>query len=72
MHEVKKPVFPIVGHGPNLLLSARAILLADGMNIHAPRGLIENVRLNAKRFDCGLAQGLIKPLKYEYEIREAV
>ena len=49
--------------------SGGEIQLADAINIHAQRGLVETVRLNGLRFDCGSVDGFIKASNHEYEKR---
>ena len=49
--------------------SGGEIQLADAINIHAQKGLVEAVRLNGRRFDCGSVDGFIKASSYEYEKR---
>ena len=36
------------------------IQLADAINIHAQKGLVETVQLNGQRFDCGEVEGYLK------------
>jgi len=45
------------------------IQLADAINIHAQRGLLETVRLNGQRFGCGTLEGFIQALNHEYKTR---
>lgn len=40
------------------------IQLADAINIHAQQGLVETVRLNGTRFDCGSVNGFIEATMY--------
>ena len=49
--------------------SGGEIQLADAINIHAQQGLVEAVRLNGRRFDCGSVDGFVKASGYEYEKR---
>ena len=49
--------------------SGGEIQLADAINIHAQKGLVETVRLNGKRFDCGSVDGFMRAFNYEYEKR---
>ena len=39
------------------------------INIHAQAGLVETVRLNGLRFDCGSVEGFIQASMYEYKKR---
>ena len=43
------------------------IQLADAINVLAKRGLVEAVRLNGKRFDCGSIEGYLKAIIYKAE-----
>ena len=45
------------------------IQLADAINIHAQQGLVETVRLNGRRFDCGSVAGYVEAVKHEYRKR---
>lgn len=45
------------------------IQLADAINIHAQNGLVETVKLNGKRFDCGSVDGFMNAFAHEYENR---
>ena len=49
--------------------SGGEIQLADAINIHAKKGLVETVRLNGRRFDCGSIDGFIKASIYEFKQR---
>jgi UTP--glucose-1-phosphate uridylyltransferase len=49
--------------------SGGEIQLADAINIHAQRGLVETVLLNGLRFDCGSVDGFIRATKHQYEKR---
>jgi len=49
--------------------SGGEIQLADAINIHAHEGLVETVRLNGRRFDCGSVDGFINASRHEYEKR---
>jgi UTP--glucose-1-phosphate uridylyltransferase len=49
--------------------SGGEIQLADAINIQAKKGLMETVRLNGKRFDCGLVKGFIGAVNNEYASR---
>ena len=51
--------------------SGGEIQLADAINIHARKGLIEIVHLNGKRFDCGAVDGFMKATNYEFQNRFA-
>ena len=46
--------------------SGGEIQLADAINIHAMRGLVETVHLNGRRFDCGSMHGYIAAMNNEY------
>ena len=43
--------------------------MADAINIHAQQGLVETVRLNGRRFDCGSVDGFMRASNHEYEKR---
>jgi UTP--glucose-1-phosphate uridylyltransferase len=45
------------------------IQLADAINIHAQRGLVETVHLKGQRFDCGSLVGFMKACNHEYKNR---
>ena len=45
------------------------IQLADAINIHAQSGLVEMVRLNGKRFDCGSVAGFMAASSHEFASR---
>ena len=45
------------------------IQLADAINIHAQRGLVETVPLNGQRFDCGSVRGFMAASNHEFENR---
>ncbi len=45
------------------------IQLADAINIHAQQGLIDTVRLNGRRFDCGSVDGFMNASSHEYKKR---
>jgi UTP--glucose-1-phosphate uridylyltransferase len=49
--------------------SGGEIQLADAINIHAQRGLVEIVHLNGQRFDCGSVDGFMKASNHEYKKR---
>ncbi|MDB2369486.1 UTP--glucose-1-phosphate uridylyltransferase GalU [Planktomarina temperata] len=49
--------------------SGGEIQLADAINIHAQLGLIEAVRLNGRRFDCGSIDGYVSASSHEYKKR---
>ena len=49
--------------------SGGEIQLADAINIHAQEGLVEIVRLNGQRFDCGSVEGFIKASSHQYKKR---
>ena len=49
--------------------SGGEIQLADAINIHAQRGMVETTLLNGKRFDCGSVDGYMQASRYEYEKR---
>jgi len=51
--------------------SGGEIQLADAINIHAQQGLVETVRLNGRRFDCGSVDGYVSAVKHEYRKRVA-
>ena len=46
--------------------SGGEIQLADAINIHARQGLVETIRLNGQRFDCGSVDGYIQASHHEY------
>ena len=52
--------------------SGGEIQLADAINIHAQKGLVETVRLNGRRFDCGSVAGFMQASAHEYEQRLVV
>ena len=45
------------------------IQLADAINVHAQKGLVETVRLNGRRFDCGSVDGFLDAINFEYSQR---
>ena len=45
--------------------SGGEIQLADAINIHAQQGIVETVRLNGRRFDCGSVNEYIKAVMHE-------
>lgn len=49
--------------------SGGEIQLADAINIHAQKGLVEIVHLNGQRFDCGSVDGFMKASSHEYKKR---
>ena len=49
--------------------SGGEIQLADAINIHAQQGLVETVRINGRRFDCGSVDGFMMASHYEYQKR---
>jgi UTP--glucose-1-phosphate uridylyltransferase len=49
--------------------SGGEIQLADAINSHAQKGLVEVVWLNGQRFDCGSVDGFWKASKHEYQKR---
>ena len=49
--------------------SGGEIQLADAINIHAHAGLVETVRLNGRRFDCGSVDGYMQASYHEYQKR---
>lgn len=49
--------------------SGGEIQLADAINIHAKEGLVESVRLNGRRFDCGSLDGFMQASTFEYSRR---
>ena len=49
--------------------SGGEIQLADAINIYAQRDLVETVRLNGRRFDCGSVDGFMGATNHEYERR---
>lgn len=50
--------------------SGGEIQLADAINIQAQKGLVETVRLNGTRFDCGSVEGFIAATIFEYQARQ--
>ena len=49
--------------------SGGEIQLADAINTHAQQGLVETVRLNGLRFDCGSVDGFMQASLYGYKQR---
>ena len=49
--------------------SGGEIQLADAINIHARKGLVETVRLNGRRFDCGSVAGFMAASTHEFALR---
>ena len=49
--------------------SGGEIQLADAINIHAKKGLVEIVLLNGRRFDCGTVDGFMSASNHEYQMR---
>ena len=49
--------------------SGGEIQLADAINIHAQQGLVETVRLNGLRFDCGSVDGFWRASNHEFKKR---
>ena len=49
--------------------SGGEIQLADAINIHAQSGLVEMVRLNGQRFDCGSVVGFMAASTHEFASR---
>ena len=49
--------------------SGGEIQLADAINIHAKNGLVETVRLNGKRFDCGSVDGFMQASHHVFDKR---
>ena len=49
--------------------SGGEIQLADAINIHANKGLVETVLLNGRRFDCGSVNGFMLATSHEYQKR---
>ena len=49
--------------------SGGEIQLADAINIHARKGLVETVRLNGRRFDCGSVSGFMAASTHEFALR---
>ncbi len=45
------------------------IQLADAINIHAQRGMIETVHLNGRRFDCGSVEGFLDAIMHQAKRR---
>ena len=43
--------------------------LADAIDVHAKKGLVELVKLNGRRFDCGSVQGFMKAFVHEFSSR---
>ena len=52
--------------------SGGEIQLADAINIHSNQGLVETVRLNGRRFDCGSVGGYMQASHHEYEKRVVI
>jgi len=46
--------------------SGGEIQLADAINLHAQKGLVETVFLNGRRFDCGVVSGFIEATVHKY------
>ncbi|MEE2746277.1 MAG: UTP--glucose-1-phosphate uridylyltransferase [Pseudomonadota bacterium] len=46
--------------------SGGEIQLADAINIHAQRGLVETVLLNGRRFDCGSVDGFVQATIHQF------
>ena len=46
--------------------SGGEIQLADALNLHAQDGLLEAIRLNGIRFDCGSIDGFMSASAHEY------
>lgn len=46
--------------------------LADAINIHSNQGLVETVRLNGRRFDCGSVGGYMQASHHQYEKRVVI
>ncbi len=46
--------------------SGGEIQLADAIDLHAKRGLVETVNLNGRRFDCGSIDGYVAAIEYVY------
>lgn len=51
--------------------SGDEIQLADAINIHAQQGLVETVRLNGQRFDCGSVAGFMAASSHEFASRSS-
>jgi len=49
--------------------SGEEIQLADALNLHAQDGLLEAIRLNGIRFDCGSIDGFMSASAHEYSKR---
>ena len=49
--------------------SGGEIQLADAINIHAQRGLVEIIHLNGQRFDCGSVEGFMAASSHEFASR---
>jgi len=49
--------------------SGGEIQLADAINIHAQKGLVEAVNLNGRRFDCGSVSGFLDATNFEAKQR---
>ncbi|MBT6020067.1 UTP--glucose-1-phosphate uridylyltransferase GalU [Planktomarina temperata] len=49
--------------------SGGEIQLADAINIHARKGLVETVLLNGRRFDCGSVAGFVAASTHEFALR---
>ena len=43
------------------------IQLADAINVQAQGGLVETVKLNGRRFDCGSVGGFVRANNYIYQ-----
>ena len=52
--------------------SGGEIQLADAINIHAQQGLVDTVRLQGRRFDCGSVEGFMKAANQEYRRRKVI
>ena len=49
--------------------SGREIQLSDALNLQAQDGLVEAIKLKAKRFDCGSIDGYMSAVAHEYSKR---
>ena len=51
--------------------SGGEIQLADAINVHAQQGVVETVRLNGRRFDCGSVDGYMNACFHKFSKRRA-
>lgn len=47
------------------------IQLADAINLHAQNGMVEGIRLQGTRFDCGSVKGFMSAVNHEFKKRGA-